>query len=536
MHRASKTLTRPKGRLRVCELFAGVGGFHLGLARAGFEVVWANQWEPGTTRQHAFECYERHFPGLCVNRDIGLVIDEHQKGALKGVRAIPEHDVLVGGFPCQDYSVAKPLSLAAGIDGRKGVLWWQIERWLYHFRPSFLFLENVDRLLNSPSSRRGRDFAVMLSCLARLGYEIEWRVVNAADYGLPQKRRRVFIVGRHASVIRKEVTNPFRWIIADGVFAESLPVRLRKPSPTSEAETLENAFPLDPEDRFDPYRVTHTFGHALKRAPFRNAGYMRDGRVWTVDVAAAWGGPFENLGQWLQANHEVPKDYWISERALPRWKYLKGPKAERRIHPKTKFEYFYSEGGIPYPDRIDGPARTILTGEGGATPSRFKHIVRPPRCNRYRRLTPVELERLNGFPDDWTAGMPDGRRAFCMGNALVVGVVERIGRVIASRNRASMLRAVSKSAKHPSPARETSHPKKPRASRRSIGESFNAALTPSPSPVPPLVLPQARNGSVANVLRVPRTQSLPSRQTPSRVVSVHLSRRSARISAAKKRC
>lgn len=427
---------KPQHPLRVCELFAGVGGFHLGLKAAGMNVVWANQWEPDTQSQHAFDCYARHFPGVGVNEDICKVIDAYHRGDRLG-RPIPkQHDVLVGGFPCQDYSVAKPLSQAAGIEGYKGVLWWQIERWLFHFRPGYLFLENVDRLLKSPSDQRGRDFAVMLSCLARLGYEVEWRVINAADYGFPQKRRRVFIVGRHRSVIREAVKNPLHWILDAGVIAEACPVKLRRPNLLPEFESIDSSLWLDSsssEDGPDPYLVTKHFGKGLKQTPFLNAGYMRDGQVWTLDVIADHKGAKARLKSLLQPERDVPEEYWVKGSALAKWKYLKGAKAERRIHPKTGFEYFYTEGGIPFPDRIDGPARTILTGEGGNTPSRFKHIIEPKGDGRYRRLTPVELERVNGFPDDWTAGMPDGRRAFCMGNALVVGLVERIGRVLAVR-------------------------------------------------------------------------------------------------------
>jgi DNA (cytosine-5)-methyltransferase 1 len=422
---------RPRRPLRVCELFAGVGGFHLGLSAAGMKVVWANQWEPGTRTQHAYDCYERHFPGLCVNDDIGAVIDRYQKGTLGS--SIPEHDVLVGGFPCQDYSVAKPLSMAEGIQGHKGVLWWQIERWLKHFRPGFLLLENVDRLLKSPTSQRGRDFAVMLTCLSMLDYVVEWRVINAADYGYPQKRRRVFIVGRHRSLVTAPRTSPHDWILSEGILAKACPVRLRRPNILPELEHEDGAFWLDRKEALDPFRVTREFGKGLRHSPFLNSGFMRDGRVWTLDVEGVHSGPRVRLKDVLQPEREVAAGYWVKGSALAKWRYLKGAKAERRVHPRTGFEYFYTEGGIPFPDRIDGPSRTILTGEGGTSPSRFKHIVEPKGDGRFRRLTPVELERLNGFPDDWTEGMPDGRRSFCMGNALVVGLVERIGRELAAR-------------------------------------------------------------------------------------------------------
>lgn len=101
--------------------------------------------------------------------------------------------MVVGGFPCQDRSVAKPLSQAGGIEGKKGVLWWDIYRFLYLKEPGYVLLENVDRLLKSLASQRGRDSAIMLSCSADLGYSVEWRVVNSAEYGAPQRRKRVYI-------------------------------------------------------------------------------------------------------------------------------------------------------------------------------------------------------------------------------------------------------------------------------------------------------------------------------------------------------
>jgi DNA (cytosine-5)-methyltransferase 1 len=198
-------------------------------------------------------------------------------------------------------------------------------------------------------------------------------------------------------------------------------------------KNLDDSFWLDRENRNDPFEVTRNFGKRLKVSPFRNAGYMRDGQVWTLDVVSSYEGPRKTLKKLLQSDKQVGSEFWVRGSALAKWKYLKGAKAERRVHPKTGFEYFYTEGGIPFPDHINGPARTILTGEGGTTPSRFKHIIEPHGDGSLRRLTPIELERVNGFDDDWTAGMPDGRRAFCMGNALVVGLVEQVGRVLANR-------------------------------------------------------------------------------------------------------
>ncbi len=395
---------------RVVELFAGVGGFRLGLERSGWETAWANQWEPSTKTQHAFACYVERFGAEgAVCEDIHEVMNEAEAGQ----RVLPDHELLVGGFPCQDYSVAKTLNQAAGIVGRKGVLWWEIYRLLMMKRPPYLFLENVDRLLKSPTKQRGRDFGVMLVTLANLGYEVEWRVVNAADYGFPQKRRRVLLLGRLAGATSQDPND----VIYRGPLARALPVADGPALSSSPTFTIEGT----------PADVSESFGATKGASPFRNGGYMSQRRVWTLDLEPAWDGPFVTLGDVLEPTAEVPEPYFISESELERWKYLKGAKREQRYHKGSGTPYFYVEGPIPYPDRTDWPARTILTGEGGRTPSRFKHLVQV-EDGRYRRLTSRELERLNGFPDDWTdTGMPEGRRAFMMGNALVVGLIERVG-------------------------------------------------------------------------------------------------------------
>jgi DNA (cytosine-5)-methyltransferase 1 len=256
----------------------------------------------------------------------------------------------------------------------------------------------------------------MLASLADLGYEVEWRVVNAADYGFPQKRRRVFIIGR----LGPSTDSPFDQLTRSGVLARALPHEAR--------ETFD--WPPVPLDR-DVKVVSDTFNIGPRRTPFGNAGVMRissGGRgaaVWTMDVRPAWVGPRQTLGDILEPAADVPAQFFVEGPDLEKWRFLKGAKSLTRISRATGLEYTYDEGPIPFPDNIDGPSRTILTGEGGATPSRFKHLIQT-EDGRYRRLTPRELERLDGFPGDWTAGMSDGKRAFMMGNALVVGLVEMI--------------------------------------------------------------------------------------------------------------
>jgi DNA (cytosine-5)-methyltransferase 1 len=418
---AGKRRARPGSAGRVVELFAGVGGFRLGLEPRGWETVWANQWEPSTKTQHAAECYEKRFgAGTLVNDDINLIVDRIADDASG---PIPDHDLLVGGFPCQDYSVAKVRSQAHGIVGKKGVLWWAIHRILVTKRPRLVFLENVDRLLKSPTAQRGRDFAIILACLSDLGYLVEWRVVNAADYGFPQRRRRVFLVAHHVGDEPDPGwRGPLAWLAEDGPMARGLTINV--PAAT-DVDSPDIKLEGDLKD------LTDTFGLGNQVSPFLSAGVMWRRAIWTRAVLSNYSGPRMVLRDVLQPAEEIPESFFIPKEQLGRWTYLKGPKDIPRTA-KNGHTYLYSEGGIAFPDPLDQPSRTILTGEGGVTPSRFKHVIEAGE-GRLRRLTPLELERLNGFEDDWTnTGMPDGRRAFMMGNALVVGLVERVGRALAA--------------------------------------------------------------------------------------------------------
>lgn len=402
-----------KHHIKVVELFAGVGGFRIGLEGASdaYETIWNNQWEPSTQHQDASLVYTARFGSNGhSNKDINLVKTEE----------IPDHDLMVGGFPCQDYSVAATLSKSGGIEGKKGVLWWQIHRILLEKgdkRPQYLFFENVDRLINSPATQRGRDFAIILASLADLGYVVEWRVINAADYGMPQRRRRTYIVGyRNDSAVTRKIDTMEDWVKMDGVMADAF-----------HFQTKENTVSV-----FDIagtiQEVSHNFNKEGKDSPFGNAGIMMNRKVYSVDAEPVYDGPIQTLGDNLVDEDFVPEDYFISAEDLPKWEYEKSAKKINRVT-KEGYEYVFSEGGMAFPDLLNKPSRTMITGEGGSAPSRFKHVVQTP-SGRYRRLIPVEMERLNMFPDNHTYH-PDvsaGRRAFLMGNALVCGIVREIGK------------------------------------------------------------------------------------------------------------
>lgn len=390
--------------MTAAELFAGVGGFRLGLEKSGWKTVFANQWEPGAAAQWAFDCYDRHFgDSINSNSDVSAVDAED----------IPDHELLVGGFPCQDYSVASTLAASKGIQGRKGILWWEIRRIAEAKRPRFILLENVDRLLKSPAKQRGRDFGIILSCLSSLGYSVEWRVINAADYGFVQRRRRTFIFATNDGEVQGKLYGNYShaWDpSAQGFFAPAFPCRI---------DTVAGSKSIAvPEDLV---KLSGSFG-----AQFEGSGLCIGFKAMTRSVEPVYDGPRMMLADVLQK--DAPEKYYIKETDIPKWKYMKGAKNEKRVT-RAGFEYNYSEGPIAYPDFLDRPARTMLTSEGSK--NRSSHIIIDPQTERLRILTPVECERIDGFPDGWTEGMPERMRYFCMGNALVVGLVEAMGRRIA---------------------------------------------------------------------------------------------------------
>ncbi|MEZ0233090.1 MAG: DNA cytosine methyltransferase [Methylophilaceae bacterium] len=397
------------------ELFAGVGGFRVALERSGWKTIWANQWEPATKVQWAADCYKSHFPDQAENENFNTDISVVTSKLEKDKKVIPDHTLLVGGFPCQDYSVAT--TQAKGMLGKKGVLWWEIEKIIAKKKPPFVLLENVDRLLVSPAKQRGRDMGILLACLNELKYSVEWRVINAADYGFPQKRRRVFIFAwkndlKDKPEVLKRLKISQDWLQRDGFFASAFPVK---------QEPVDHHEP----DIFDKpiQKISDEFTFQ-----FHNAGVMSKGQLYTLKVH-----PNEKTTTPLSSilEEEVADEFYVSESDLERtkgWKYVKGAKKEQRTA-KTGHVYHYTEGAIPFPENLDSPSRTILTGEGNQNPNRSTHLIQDPRTNKYRTLTPVEVEKLNGFDEDWTnSGMPKSKRYFCMGNALVVGVVERLGR------------------------------------------------------------------------------------------------------------
>lgn len=403
----------------VVELFAGVGGFRVGLnevtlvngkkdEKPNFEFVWVNQWEPSTKAQHAFECYEYHFgkSDRHSNENISNVDKEND---------IPNHTLLVGGFPCQDYSVARSLSNEKGINGVKGVLWWQIYKILKVKRPPFILLENVDRLLRSPSDQRGRDFGVMIKSLDTLGYGVEWRVINAGEYGFPQRRRRVFIFGFHKNTDyykNKSDLSIQDIIYKEGLFAKSFKV-------LNDLKKI-NQIDISKKTYKSLADVSEQF-----HFKFENSGVMLNSTINTVKTNPI----HHELVPLRKIIHKgiVDEKYFIDSTREDKFRKTRKSKKIKRI--KNGIVYTYSEGEMVFPDKLNRPGRTMLTSEG--TLNRSTHVIKDFKTERLRILTPIEAERLNQFPDNWTnTGMPERKRYFMMGNALVCGVVTILGKEI----------------------------------------------------------------------------------------------------------
>lgn len=409
--------------VNVLELFAGVGGPRVGLEKADqklFNTKWANQWEPSRKSQDAFEVYDYHYPDSeNLNISISDITDEKFKSM--------DADLIVGGFPCQDYSVARSKSNEKGIEGKKGVLFWEIIRATENIRPKYLVLENVDRLLKAPSKQRGRDFAIMLSAFNNLGYTVEWRVINAADYGRPQKRRRIFLfVYRNDLNLNNGSENLFtqnenelkNYLCKTGLFANQFPVY-------EEIVKKREVYYELPTDIVD---VSESFS-----GQFWNSGVMRNGKVYSIELKANYEGSCLTLKDVVQESNMVDDKYYITDaERISKFQYLRGAKKIERVS-STGHKYIYSEGGMSPYDSLELPARTMLTSEGSV--NRSTHLL----CidGKYRLLTPVEAERLQDFPDDWTrfkrtgdnsiVEVNDRMRMFFMGNALVTDIIRKIG-------------------------------------------------------------------------------------------------------------
>jgi len=487
----------PVPKIRVAELFAGVGGFRLGLEGDDYEFVFSNQWEPGESKQWASKIYESRFGSEGHSNDDIHDIAFNEGEMAETIRErVPEHDLLVGGFPCQDYSVARTISGELGIKGEKGKLWIPIRNIIRHKRPrpKAVLLENVPRLLNSPANARGLNFAIILNDLIAMGYEVEWRVINAADYGMPQQRSRVFILayrtpgkGRDQFKIngpeRFSAPQRSRGPMSKWLLGKSTP----RANPEWELGPFAEAFPVTGDLGKKPELVPQDLSaFTAKSSPFGNAGYAWKTQViragpwvnvfWTTKVKADYEGERRTLGDVLVDEHD-PDYEIIDKEKLRMYAYIKGEQKEWRIRKEDRKDaeeipagngslwdlyqrctkgydtqlwvesrknpaykegvrigiiYDYTAGAMAYPDPLDKASRTVVTAEIGKSVSRMRHVIEYEK-GKFRGLMPEELEQLNMFPKGWTEyeGISDSKRGFLMGNALVVGIVEDLAKPLA---------------------------------------------------------------------------------------------------------
>lgn len=402
------------------ELFAGVGGFRIGMndvqllnnqviEKNNWNILFSNQWEPSTKTQHAFNCYVQRF-GENINEELRKY--ENYDISKVPLQAIPDHKLLVGGFPCQDYSVARSLKNENGIEGKKGVLWWEINKIIKAKKPKFILLENVDRLLKSPSKQRGRDFGIMLRTLSDNGYSVEWRVINAAEYGFAQRRRRIFIFGYHKETNYYNQMKKYKLddiLFKFGIYQKTFPAILSNKS-------INGSFNIN-KDYKDLLTISNDFNFN-----FQNAGVMHDGEVYTARLQSS-----EEYNTLLKdiLEDKVDEEFFLTPKQIEQFNILRGSKSKERIRPDGS-TYMFSEGKMSDYDDINLPGRTMLTSEG--TTNRSTHIIKDPKSGRLRFITPIEAERLNMFPDNWTRteDMSKRKRYFTMGNALVTGIIKCI--------------------------------------------------------------------------------------------------------------
>lgn len=420
--------------MKFIELFGGIGGFRVGLegANSNFKCVWTNQYEPSTPKvQSAADVYRYHFGEKTLsNVDINEVLKDNHD--------IPDFDLLTAGFPCQDFSVAQSLATSKGLEGNKGNLWYKILDVIDRKKPQYCLFENVNRLLQSPALERGRDFAYILASLNDRGYAVEWMVVDASEYGFPQRRKRVFFFcfKKNSKFFQNYKQNdelllsdafPFSQLILDNL---NLPFHLGEGS----VEDIFKNFNPAPKGTLSAYKY-----NSVKK--FSNYGICFNREYQTYDIKPSYKGAKKVLRDIILDEEKINKDFYVSDNEIKKWKKHKfGGEFQRKS--KSGFEYSIKIGKMSLYDDLNEPSRTILTAEGGKSASRSKHLINTEN-GKSRRLIPIELERLNMFPDNFTkygkdkAGnvyeLLDTKRAFLMGNALVTGCVTQIGKSLLNR-------------------------------------------------------------------------------------------------------
>jgi DNA (cytosine-5)-methyltransferase 1 len=320
-----------------------------------------------------------------------------------GAEEIPDFDLMAAGFPCQPYSDLT--RGAVGLSSEKGKVFFELLRLIAAKRPKIVLLENVAALMTMPRDRPGQDFLLILAHLHSLGYAVTWQVINAAELGYPQSRERLFLLATlpEADACWSSLHQGMRGDLGYAFTNHVMP-KFTLPSVVGARSYLADWPRMGSVDHRGVVR-----GVCVARRPL-------SGR----------------LGDVLETG-VIPEHYFLTPKERERVAYLKGEKRERRLHAESGGEYEYREGVIPFPDPLERPSRTVVRREGQV--GRTSHFVRDPLSGRLRRLLPVEVERLFGFPDGFTdgIGLSDGARFRLLGNSVVVPLVHRIAVQIRDR-------------------------------------------------------------------------------------------------------
>ena len=357
--------------MKFIELFAGIGGFRLGLERAGHECVWSNE-----IVEKARSIYEHNFKDIPDGRDIRTIQPDE----------IPDCDLLVGGFPCATFSVAGRRT-GFGTEDTRGTLFFEICRILRSKRIPYVFLENVKGLLNHDG---GRTFGVIIASLDELGYDIQWECVNSKNFGVPQNRERVFIVGNLRGESRPEVF-PLGRCFAEDAEQSSAPQRKGEWVRTSYLPTLDAHYYKGGGTRAVIDEGGESDGHV--RATHWRRNHFRDVKGDYTPTLTA------NMGT---GGNNVP--YIVKAVLTP-------DRKDKRQNGRRIKEH-------------NEPAFTLT--------SQDRHGVQVG--TKLRKLTPLECERLQSLPDNWTKWyrdgslVPDNQRYERCGRAVTVNVIEQIAK------------------------------------------------------------------------------------------------------------
>lgn len=376
--------------MKIGSLFTGVGGFDLGAERAGCQIAWQVE-----NNKHCRSVLKKHWP------DVALYKDVHDVGrtVLSGV------DLICGGFPCQDLSQA---GKREGLAGKRSGLWWEFHRSLGELLPTWCLIENVPGLL---SSSDGRDMLTLVNSLEELGYGWSYRILNSQYFGVPQRRRRVFIVGRLGGACPPEIF----------LEPESMSGDFEKNQSEKKEDTRDTEKSTGAEDT-----ITLAFtAESVHHDGVLSKGTHHPLRVSGIPAVAAY-------RKITKASHGDDYESW--------------DKAEQSATLQGRRD---GSGMIVTNTDDASSSETIYGFDPGQssnpkTTDQMTHDATPPLPAGHgaagrisiggdmipRKLTPRECERLQGFPDDWTRYADDGSelknspRYSMMGNAVTVPVAE----------------------------------------------------------------------------------------------------------------